>query len=1655
MLKHDLLSGIVYHGTTLEIAEIVKKDGFRGLEFDVMLEEILRTYGTTKADLDDAQLRLLHGLDMSYTHEHHLVSTTPSGETAVRFAGSGGEVPVQIERIVNGDFREGVDRRKRQPSRISGTPAVLVCRIKNFKGTEHYEHVTKWIEGWEANLINKKSEFTGWTYTEEDAFEHIWHQYVNFTCRPDQLELLDVLTGERIEQLKHAPPGVAAKTASRTLTPFEQERDEKFQELADAQRAAPEIIMLRASHHRLSAGIQTVVLEHVGDITNRMAQHFSFLEGQYDIVYDKVSSMLKKLENPHSFENEMFKNMRTNYGFWVEERNETRSYDVLEAEYLQLWTRYADAHAALTVYNDAQKYARNAAVALGRREFNTCILYLYRLKNILNAGIEHYIEEAGRYEPGKTASHKTPPFGADEPFVEGTNGWSLNNERQSDSQDEIPLEILSPETFKTAYKDTRFPEWKEFLSAQGGIENLVRSYDDYEQFEETLSWQSGFDEEQFESLPRSQQRKLVFEHAENELEGAYMDLVYNHEQRQFPLEIYRVVKLRSITDLRPNELGIYWTWDENAADAYWGMSSGEKYVIRALVQNRDIDWRGTLEANLHSSIGADEREIRLYEGTQLKVTGWKVKGENVWRQPLAQWTQMALTAAKELDLPTFEKWVGLMGGEKSILSMFGADETIDSVRRRFDNVTESLRHFVHFPLELYRELTVSSDFDDVNMDKIGIHWSAYEHTASAHWGSSQGHHVMVKAVVDESNIDWPTTIYHNIVWPVEEEITLKKGTEVKLLGYKEKHDGPYPDEWETWNKGTTLTASKQAAASEFKQWWKRLEPIQQLKLNAAVARTTEEIKGGLKHPQHIERRYNDIVQRYEWLYSFPKTVYREMTANGFGQINRGNIGIHWSTGEGIAKAWDGRDARFKYLLKAVIDESDVDWDATLYNNIMYPMEHEITLKKGVNVHLVGYKVMNNQGTYPEVWKPVEQGMLVMASSVGVAAFMAEYKANTRSGKGQNRIWGNGQEKVVVSCRPYVTDSGTHPLELLDTVELFYIFVPEDNREQGAGSEALSWLCEIADKHRVSIAADVNPADDNVEFGRLVEWYERFGFIRQSDEEDMGSDDWYLRKPAQTTDIDDSLKCPKCGEPATKTTDGYGIFCQKHGLQLPTKTGTSAKQLAIPQPLLSRGFQPKTFNGKKGYELKKERWWYRVYQDGEEWVLLLGERGSPYEEHDRLPSLGRLLSNFDYMESPKRKAEDARNGASWTLQNYAENTHYHINSFLRGVKGFIKEDIQTMVDSLDKAFAIDGAHDMTKEPTEVYRFITSSTVYDRFARGKDSDWVGKIITDKGFVSTSRNKSLIEKVVYRGNKVVWLHIQLPKGTKYLAINWKNERESLLDRGSQFKIFKRQRWGNVIELHVKLVGNKKAASKSAKGSQVVWHVAPREVRDSILKNGIKPDGAGDYYTKPMYDKYGKDGFFAFTDYYDAQRYAESFLRQLDKGEFLDVWECIVDCPMHNDETYYPLGDVNDTSAVYCEKLPKRKPKLVAELTDDEDEIPHWNKVSGYYEDSPMHQYMRSLNWRHLTGSLYQNPSHPEFVLSVFDDSWNLRQWRKNTESGQDLESLKQYLDSIGMGERVSGSERTPDYTRERTDDAVFGPPTLEGTPGLVKPQSRTSQH
>ena len=220
-------------------------------------------------------------------------------------------------------------------------------------------------------------------------------------------------TGPAVPGMKQYLDTAAGATGPKTARHYGGEgddRDRAFDELGYAQRGDPEEAMLKVQW--AAPGVLSFAVEHAGDLTHRMSEHFSWFKGQYGNVKDKVDKVLRTLTNEYGFEKEMHENFRGNWRARQGEGGDGAKYGATYEEYVanvrKLCKGYADAHRALAVYNRPQRLARNAAVALGMWDFATCVSNLRMLQNVLKKGPENWEREAGEFEAGKTAGAAEP-----------------------------------------------------------------------------------------------------------------------------------------------------------------------------------------------------------------------------------------------------------------------------------------------------------------------------------------------------------------------------------------------------------------------------------------------------------------------------------------------------------------------------------------------------------------------------------------------------------------------------------------------------------------------------------------------------------------------------------------------------------------------------------------------------------------------------------------------------------------------------------------------------------------------------------------------------------------------------------------------------------------------------------------------------------------------------------------------------------------------------------------------------------------------------------------------------------------------------------------------------------------------------------------------
>lgn len=144
-----------------------------------------------------------------------------------------------------------------------------------------------------------------------------------------------------------------------------------FLAVADQQRGAPEQVMLKVQRV-MGGGVLSVMVEHIGDLVHRMTEHADAGFWLEDIIQEKVKRGILYLSSGYGFEREMHENMQAN----------NTDVEKLDALLLQ----YANEHENLPVYNAAQYHGREAAIALGYKDWDKSLEHIRVLKNMLDKG---------------------------------------------------------------------------------------------------------------------------------------------------------------------------------------------------------------------------------------------------------------------------------------------------------------------------------------------------------------------------------------------------------------------------------------------------------------------------------------------------------------------------------------------------------------------------------------------------------------------------------------------------------------------------------------------------------------------------------------------------------------------------------------------------------------------------------------------------------------------------------------------------------------------------------------------------------------------------------------------------------------------------------------------------------------------------------------------------------------------------------------------------------------------------------------------------------------------------------------------------------------------------------------------------------------------
>jgi hypothetical protein len=96
--------------------------------------------------------------------------------------------------------------------------------------------------------------------------------------------------------------------------------------------------------------------------------------------------------------------------------------------------------------------------------------------------------------------------------------------------------------------------------------------------------------------------------------------------------IYRAIYLEDISKFDCENVGIFWSWDEDSAESHWGLGGGDPYLLTGIIDKSEVDWQTTLLNNIGFT---EEDEIRVKTGrTPILITKIDRNGDRVLEDQL-------------------------------------------------------------------------------------------------------------------------------------------------------------------------------------------------------------------------------------------------------------------------------------------------------------------------------------------------------------------------------------------------------------------------------------------------------------------------------------------------------------------------------------------------------------------------------------------------------------------------------------------------------------------------------------------------------------------------------------------------------------------------------------------------------------------------------------------------------------------------------------------------------------------------------------------------------------------------------------------------------------------------------------------------------------
>ena len=151
----------------------------------------------------------------------------------------------------------------------------------------------------------------------------------------------------------------------------------------------------------------------------------------------------------------------------------------------------------------------------------------------------------------------------------------------------------------------------EYIYDNGRDEDEIYNYEEVYDTEEFKEWFDEYTEGRFYEM---------------------VDILYSYIDNG-KIKIWRMMDVKKdwidALEKQGKHLGIYWSYEEDVAEAHWGKGLKHSILIESEVPENGVDWNETILANIHPVTGEEEKEITLFKGTPINIKSIKVDNEEI------------------------------------------------------------------------------------------------------------------------------------------------------------------------------------------------------------------------------------------------------------------------------------------------------------------------------------------------------------------------------------------------------------------------------------------------------------------------------------------------------------------------------------------------------------------------------------------------------------------------------------------------------------------------------------------------------------------------------------------------------------------------------------------------------------------------------------------------------------------------------------------------------------------------------------------------------------------------------------------------------------------------------------------------------------------